>query len=83
MRKMTQLTNVFWAPNNAFDLEWLRLAKVQVPKERTFLCLPIGNHVQVDRKQWPESLKPITMAAGYNSDFWKYSACKTAILEYN
>lgn len=82
--KMTELSNGAWDPNNTFDFEWLRLAKVQVPKERTFLCLPIVYHVQVDRKQWPASLKPITMAASYDSDFWKYSACEhlTAIPEF-
>lgn len=84
MRKMAQLKNVFWAPNNPFELEWLRLAKVEVPKKRTFLCLPIGYHVQIDRKEWPETLKRLTMAASYNSDFWKYSACEhlTAIPEF-
>ena len=76
MQKLAELTNVFWVPNNTFEVEWLRLAGVQVPSERLFMCLPVGYHVKIPRNEWPSTLKHAPMVTSTRSDFWTIGAAK-------
>jgi hypothetical protein len=76
MRDLSQKKNVFWVPNNTFEMEWLRLAGVQVPSERVFMCLPVGYHVRIPLNEWPATLTHRPMVTSTRSDFWTLGAAK-------
>ena len=79
MKKLAANPRVIWAPNNPFELEWLTLANIQFPPSRTFICLPVGHSVHVDRKEWPAALKSAgkkIVAVQTRPKFWKFSLAK-------
>ena len=42
MQNLTENPNVFWLPNNKYELHWLNMNGVFPPTERTFLIRPYG-----------------------------------------
>ena len=79
MKKLAQNPRVIWAPNNPFELEWLEMAGVQYPRERTFVCLPVGHSVHVPKESWPVEVKSKLkrlMALQTRTTFWRFGASK-------